>query len=117
DLRWPRRRGLPRRDAVGARAFARARAKPRGSARVRTPRPPGARREFVAHAEPRALPEAEAAEAGIRLARAARRPSRLPLALVCGARSKLIHEVDADYLMSLIAPASPPGGPGRQPLT
>jgi len=33
--------------------------------------------------------------------------ARCPLALVRGARSKLIHEVDADYLMSLIAPGSP----------
>jgi pimeloyl-ACP methyl ester carboxylesterase len=33
--------------------------------------------------------------------------ARCPLALVRGAKSKLIHEVDADYLMSLIAPGSP----------
>src|SRR5208282_2510281 len=57
DLRQPRRRGLPRRDDVGAHAFAGARPKPRRNARFRTPRPPGARPKFVAHAKPRALQE------------------------------------------------------------
>jgi len=40
-----------------------------------------------------------------------------PLALVCGARTKLIHEVRADCLMSLIAPGSPPSKSPRPSIT
>ncbi len=33
--------------------------------------------------------------------------ARCPMALIRGAKSQLMHDVDADYLMSLIAPGSP----------
>ena len=33
--------------------------------------------------------------------------ARCPMALIRGTKSKLMHDVDADYLMSLLAPGSP----------